>query len=520
MHPSTAASALPAARRGWMVAAVAALACLVLGGVLPLASAGPARFVDNSAGVIYVAGLGGLLGVLALDMAIGSEIGLAFAAGTSTMVLSISTILLAVIDELSGWGDVGAGFVFLTVAAVPALVLLVAGLIRMGRRSSRPVQPALAAVCAAGAAVSAIGMLIPPSSDESFARWVWGSPALLHLALLLPVALTVVGAVLAVALRTARSVGLATGNAAGLLVVIGADQIVRSQTDAGVTDFLNGEWVMVLIGLAISIAAGVAALAVPHGRSPGDAQPSLVRRTGITPALVALGALVIIPLAVDQHGRTSQQGSGASSSGSYSINSGADGSNSYVPNTDGSGYNSSPNDASGGVPPYDTSPTSSYSPPAATAADPQTVMGDLENELAQSEGVRPYAQDALNDVTSCGGNFAADEQSIQTAISTRGTVISDLSNLDASSLPNGDQMVSTLTSAMNDSVTADQDFLAYVEDVADNTTSCNSNATSDSNYNDGLAASAQADQDKVNFVALWNPVAATYNQPTLQASDF
>jgi hypothetical protein len=53
-----------------------------------------------------------------------------------------------------------------------------------------------------------------------------------------------------------------------------------------------------------------------------------------------------------------------------------------------------------------------------------------------------------------------------------------------------------------------------MQDFADEGNPCGSKQTEDQSYNAGLDASSAASADKSSFLALWNPIAPRYGEPT------
>jgi hypothetical protein len=346
----------PGGHRTWAAAVTAVLLLVLLGGVLPAFSESSAKIIDSGSGALYTAGICLLLAVLTVDVLIGSEVALAIAAGVGTMVVSVAAIVGAVTFELRSVLHPSAGAVFLLLAALPTIAVIGAGVARTGRRHSRMVHPAVAAAVAVGAAISAVGLIIPPVPHESIGSYLFGSHlSVLGFGLLLPVILTVgCGALTAVA-RTAASVAVTVGSAAGLLVVWGADEVTRSQSGQSVVAFLDGAWLVVLVGLVVALAAGVWALAAP-APGPLAAKGTLLRRVGVAPLLAAATAVVIVPVAVSHH-------SAPASTSPYSIAYASPDSTSTA-----GGYNgNSSGSYSGTGGSYDTTPPTSYTSPDTSA---------------------------------------------------------------------------------------------------------------------------------------------------------
>ena len=134
--------------------------------------------------------------------------------------------------------------------------------------------------------------------------------------------------------------------------------------------------------------------------------------------------------------------------------------------------------------------------------------------------MRPTVQAAIDDVQNCSESPSNGEAALQQAISTRQNILQGLAALDVSGLPNGAQLVSTLTAAMQNSLNADNDYHAWMADLVNAGSTCGSNASQDSNYVAGGAASSAATTSKNDFLAIWNPMAPRYGQQTYSATGF
>jgi hypothetical protein len=123
-------------------------------------------------------------------------------------------------------------------------------------------------------------------------------------------------------------------------------------------------------------------------------------------------------------------------------------------------------------------------------------------------------------VESCSESPASGEATIQQAINTRQDILNGLQTLPVSGLPDGAQLVSTLTTAMQDSIETDKDYQSWMEDFASSGNPCGSDQNQDSNYMAGQNASAAAATAKNAFVASWDPMAPRYGQQTYSSTDF
>lgn len=177
--------------------------------------------------------------------------------------------------------------------------------------------------------------------------------------------------------------------------------------------------------------------------------------------------------------------------------------------------------AGGSSPARSTSPATS--PPAtATATRPPgaTGMATLGSHLSRSASVRPTIQSAIDGVRSCSESPAAGEATLQQAITTRKDILNALPALSVSNVPNGAQLVSKLTTAMQDSITADKDYQSWMADFASSGRPCGSDPNLDSSYAAGQRASSEATTAKTAFVAIWDPMAPRYGQQPYSSTDF
>jgi hypothetical protein len=97
----------------------------------------------------------------------------------------------------------------------------------------------------------------------------------------------------------------------------------------------------------------------------------------------------------------------------------------------------------------------------------------------------------------------------------RQSELSRANQLSINQLLNGAQLQYTLAQALNVSLIADQNFLAWAQNVAD----CSGSAPHTSDYLAAERASQQATAAKQDFVSAWNSIAASYQLPTVQEQD-
>ena len=172
-----------------------------------------------------------------------------------------------------------------------------------------------------------------------------------------------------------------------------------------------------------------------------------------------------------------------------------------------------------GSPP--ASPSSQPSGPAATARPPGAVaMTALASYLTQSAAVRPTVQPAIDGVRSCAETPSTGQATMQQAISTRQHIVTELQSLSPADVPNGAQLISTLTSAMQNSVNADRYYQNWMADFAAAGSPCGSDPSQNPNFAAGQQASTTATADKNAFLRIWNPLAPRYGQRTYSATGF
>jgi hypothetical protein len=144
----------------------------------------------------------------------------------------------------------------------------------------------------------------------------------------------------------------------------------------------------------------------------------------------------------------------------------------------------------------------------------------MGSDLARSASVRPTVQAAITDVQNCSESPSSAEATIQQAINTRQSILQGLPALDVSSLPHGTQLVSALTTAMQNSLNADNDYHAWLADLVSSGAACGSNPNQDSNYVAAGTADIAATNSKDAFLLTWNPMAPQYGQQTYTDTGF
>jgi hypothetical protein len=148
------------------------------------------------------------------------------------------------------------------------------------------------------------------------------------------------------------------------------------------------------------------------------------------------------------------------------------------------------------------------------------AMATLGSYLTRSASARSTVQPAITGVQQCSESPARGEATLQQAIDTRQDILNALPALSVSGLPNGSQLVGTLTTVMQDSIAADKDYQGWMRDFASSGSPCGSDPSQDQNYAAGVNVSGQATIAKNAFVAIWDPMAPRYGQQSYSSGQF
>jgi hypothetical protein len=194
------------------------------------------------------------------------------------------------------------------------------------------------------------------------------------------------------------------------------------------------------------------------------------------------------------------------------------GAGAFVAGKIGPGHGGAPLASSTPSPAGATSPVTS--PSASTRLPGAAAMVTLGSYLARSASVRSTIQSAINGVQQCTENPSSGEATLQRAIDTRQDILDALPTLSVSGLPDGTQLVSTLTTTMQDSIAADKDYQGWMKDFASSGSPCGSDPSQDSHYAAALNVSGAATTAKSAFVAIWNPMAPRYGQQAYSNTEF
>ncbi len=153
-------------------------------------------------------------------------------------------------------------------------------------------------------------------------------------------------------------------------------------------------------------------------------------------------------------------------------------------------------------------------------ASAREVMAVLGSYLARSASVRPDVQRAVDGVRTCALSPASGWEKLQQAIGTRQDILDQLGTMAPDGLSDGTRLISTLVTAMRDSIQADRYYQNWMSNIENSGTGCPTDPSQDSAYLAGQDASAAATKAKQEFTYIWNPLAPRYGQRAYSSGDF
>jgi hypothetical protein len=149
--------------------------------------------------------------------------------------------------------------------------------------------------------------------------------------------------------------------------------------------------------------------------------------------------------------------------------------------------------------------------PTSASADGRAQAQAIDTLLNASSASRQKLGPALTAVDGCGDVNGA-IGTLQQVTTERDGQVRQGQSLAVDQLNGGAQLKGALVQALTFSLQADQKYTAWAQAVAAG--GCSGHATHDANFAAAETASASATTNKQQFVALWNPVAATYGLPS------
>jgi hypothetical protein len=170
--------------------------------------------------------------------------------------------------------------------------------------------------------------------------------------------------------------------------------------------------------------------------------------------------------------------------------------------------------------PATQSPASPPSP-SSQQAPPSSEKDQVTKFLSAVRGsatARSLVTTAVPQVADCATPPATGIAQLQQAVTDRRKITAGLSGLPVSRIPNGRAMRADLGKVLQLSITADHDFITWMQDPA-TAQGCPGGTATDASYAAGVQASQQAVQAKKQFLALWNPLAKQFGRPTYTTLD-
>ena len=155
---------------------------------------------------------------------------------------------------------------------------------------------------------------------------------------------------------------------------------------------------------------------------------------------------------------------------------------------------------------YTTTPT-----PTASTGTGASAAAAMNMILSQSGAARSAVVAATQAVGNCTGDPLTEAGHLQSVVSQRQSELQQLNAIPTNALPGGSALIGYLTTALQASNQADQDYIGWMQAVAGQP--CPYPTTSEPHFVAAAGASSQASAAKASFVALWNPLAAQLNLP-------
>ena len=464
----------------WGVLAIVAAALCALGGALPAVNGSSQTLDAATPGLVLTVGLAAALVIFGIDVIFGTRHAIGGVGGVGTAVLSTALVYGVLLHATKAKPDNGA--VCLLAAGILGAFLAV-GALAWGLGGTVKVRGLVAVLVAAGSVTTVVGLSIPPSGVSAH-RYMYGT-SLDKVALIAPIVLTGVCALVVLASRNCGAMLMAVGNAVGMLGLWGATAIT-GQHDA--IPYLRGQWVIVACGLGVTILAGLLALVMAYEANydavvatPEYHKASGTFFVGLAPMLAVLLALVAVPY------QLIHRGTPIAVFGS--------------PPAKGVKVAGPPHPKGPGAPPKKT-------PEQVQAGRIEAILQPL---IQQSGAARQAVQQAVQEVQGCRTDPNAAATTAQQSAQVRSGFLNRIQGLDVSAIPNGSTMISHLENGLTDSIQADNSYGHWMQFVA--SSGCNRTAKYNSDYKNAETQDSQADTAKSSFVSMWNPLAAQYGYP-------
>jgi len=173
----------------------------------------------------------------------------------------------------------------------------------------------------------------------------------------------------------------------------------------------------------------------------------------------------------------------------------------------------------GGTQQRTTGPSSGSATPSAStgAGSEQAQLTQLTAQIRQSAAARKTVVRATGAVGGCTMPPTTGIGLMNQAISQRQAVMNRLGSLPVNAIPNGPTLLADFKQVLQHSITADQDFIGWMQHIQ-NAGTCPVPTATDPSYQAAFRESSLAGAAKKNFLALWNPLASQFSQPKFTAS--
>jgi len=152
---------------------------------------------------------------------------------------------------------------------------------------------------------------------------------------------------------------------------------------------------------------------------------------------------------------------------------------------------------------------------SANAANAPAQAAAVNNLLTASASTRTSLAAAVGQVRKC-TNVPAAVTQLQNVVNQRNTEVRQATALSTAAITNGGTVKSDLVAALRSSLAADSDYLTWAQQESP---ACKPGVNTPA-YNTAVAADSRAVAAKQTFVAVWNPVAMTYNLPAQTTNTF
>lgn len=175
--------------------------------------------------------------------------------------------------------------------------------------------------------------------------------------------------------------------------------------------------------------------------------------------------------------------------------------------------------APSGTPHRVTGSSSGSATPSGSAGtgSEQAQLTQVAAQIQQSVAARRTVVRATGAVGGCTMTPSTGISLMNQAISQRQAVITRLGSLQVNAIPGGQALLADLKQVLQHSITADQDFTGWMQDIQ-NAGTCPVGTSTDASYRAALRESTLAVTAKKQFLALWNPLASHFGQPTFTAA--